>query len=799
MWSVVQGTVSGVSQAMVTTVLSLTQAAANYWGFYVDDRLANITIRVSFTDLDGTTLATGGTDFQFLNSSGGLDFFEPNPVRELRTGVDPNGSSPDIRITIDSSRLASNGFYLGAPADGYISTPTPGRTDLFTVLLHEIGHGLGLLSFLDEPGNDRSTFDRHVTQSGGNFSFNGPNAVAAFGGPIPLDDSIAHVSQSLSFRLFRPQISSGVASFIFPFETAIAQDFGVPLRAPTAGADVLRGYTINDTIDALGGNDFIDGLLGRDTLNGGAGADTLIGSQGDDLLDGGAGADILDGGDGFDEVLYLSATAAVLLDLLTGASAGDAAGDAFIEVERFVASPFNDTIIGGDAADLLDGAAGDDLVFGGDGADTLTGDDRDTLVGGAGADTFDLLSINQTVSYRTSQAGVHVDIDSGFAGFGDAEGDIVGVPLGLEGSEFGDTLAAAGLPGSGQIIHGLGGPDLLRGGLNTDRIDGGSDADTISGGAGADTLDGGTAFDTLDYSGRSDGGVNVNVINGVALTGGFINSAGFYQGGIQEDTISNFENILGTGFRDRLIAGSTSARIEGRDGDDFLFTFSGNDTLFGGDGNDFIASAKSSDQLFGENGDDTLNGGTSFDTLDGGDGSDTADYADRDGGVSVNLFSGVARTAGALNASGFYAGGFNEDVLIAIENATGSAFGDRLVGAAAGSRLDGGGGNDNISGLVGADTLIGGLGDDTLSGGAGADIFEFALGFGVDRIVDFLEGAGDVILLAGLGPAFDSFEDVIAAAAQSGDDVIFDFGAGDAITVASAIIADFAPDDFAFG
>ncbi len=97
--------------------------------------------------------------------------------------------------------------------------------------------------------------------------------------------------------------------------------------------------------------------------------------------------------------------------------------------------------------------------------------------------------------------------------------------------------------------------------------------------------------------------------------------------------------------------------------------------------------------------------------------------------------------------------------------------------------------------------MIGGAGNDTLSGGAGNDRFEFSAGFGADRITDFTEGAGagDVIRLIGLGAGFDSFAEVIAAATQSGGDVVFNFGGGATITVVGATIAGFATDDFSFG
>ena len=84
-----------------------------------------------------------------------------------------------------------------------------------------------------------------------------------------------------------------------------------------------------------------------------------------------------------------------------------------------------------------------------------------------------------------------------------------------------------------------------------------------------------------------------------------------------------------------------------------------------------------------------------------------------------------------------------------------------------------------MQGLSGNDTLIGGAGNDTLTGGADNDRFEFAAGFGIDRITDFQGGAGsgDVIRLVGLGAAFDSFAEIMAATAQSGSNAIIRFGA----------------------
>jgi serralysin len=123
-----------------------------------------------------------------------------------------------------------------------------------------------------------------------------------------------------------------------------------------------------------------------------------------------------------------------------------------------------------------------------------------------------------------------------------------------------------------------------------------------------------------------------------------------------------------------------------------------------------------------------------------------------------------------------------------IEDATGSAGGDRVTGNAAGNmialgagddvargragrdrigggagadilsggdgrdRLTGGTEDDRLAGGPGGDDLLGGQGDDRLKGGAGDDIFRFRAIDGSDRILGFAEG--DLVDLAPLGLAY---------------------------------------------
>lgn len=136
----------------------------------------------------------------------------------------------------------------------------------------------------------------------------------------------------------------------------------------------------------------------------------------------------------------------------------------------------------------------------------------------------------------------------------------------------------------------------------------------------------------------------------------------------------------------------------------------GNDSVFGNGGNDI---------LLGRDGKDLLNGGMGNDSLNGGAGTDTADYSngliDPPGPVGLQAFTGA--TAGVtvdLNKQGSAqpTGGAGTDILVSIENLTGTNFNDTLTGNS---------GNNVLSGLDGKDTLTGGFGDDRLDGGLGAD------------------------------------------------------------------------------
>ena len=127
-----------------------------------------------------------------------------------------------------------------------------------------------------------------------------------------------------------------------------------------------------------------------------------------------------------------------------------------------------------DAADVINGGAGDDVIAG------LTG--ADTLNGGAGNDTLD---------YHWSLSHVHVDLTSATAHVvsgGDAEGDVASYFEHVLGSSYDD------------VLTGSSDANWLSGGAGADTISGAAGADTIIAGEGLDVVDGGLGIDTISLT-----------------------------------------------------------------------------------------------------------------------------------------------------------------------------------------------------------------------------------------------------------------------------------------------------------
>ncbi len=442
----------------------------------------------------------------------------------------------------------------------------------------------------------------------------------------------------------------------------------------------------------------VSGLDGDDTISTGSGNDTLDGGLGDDLLSGGPGADVLIGGGGSDAASYLTAGAAVTVDLQSPASnTGDAAGDTFFQISNIAGSSFySDNIFGSVAANTLFGGGGDDHLYGRGGDDKLVGAaGNDFLVGGIGADDLNGgLGIDRA-AYWTAQGAIRADLLFAHVNTGDAAGDTYASIEDLQGSVHNDDLRG---DNGDNTIWGNNGNDTIHGRGGDDTLNGQNGNDILIGYAGGDDLDGGAGTDRAAYWTAS------------AAIRADLQFAHVNTGDAAGDTYVSIEDLQGSSHNDDL-RGNNMAN-----------------TIWGGNGNDTIHGRGGDDTLNGQNGNDILIGYAGGDDLDGGAGTDRAAYWTASAAIRADLQFAHVNTGDAAG-----------DTYVSIEDLQGSSHNDDLRGDNTANTIWGGNGNDTIHGRGGDDTLNGQNGNDVLIGYAGGDDLDG--GTGTDRATYWTAGS----------------------------------------------------------
>lgn len=459
--------------------------------------------------------------------------------------------------------------------------------------------------------------------------------------------------------------------------------------------DTLTGSELNDDISGNGGNDSIDAGDGDDIVRLLTGAHTIRSGSGNDIVvmteipgvekgladfsghwDGGPGYDSFGiaglsssaltvdftnfwgGGtialgsgtlSGFEEIGF-NIQGSMFADSITlGAGSNRALSiSTYGGNDTVVGANFGEEMDGGAGDDFLDGLAGDDMLFGADGNDTLHGrEGNDFLFGGEGEDTI----------------------------YGEAGNDVMGGGLGNDYVDGGD--------GNDEIL-GDDGIDTLLGGAGDDRF--------IIYATGRGSIDGGSGTDAVVMEGQ---GFNTPVA--VDLTD-FWTTGNLTLSGFSLTSIERLRLVLSTGD-DHVTLGDNAPEAQalgGYAGDDYisgsrfgdtLYGDEGDDTLLGRDGNDLLDAGIGADSLDGGIGNDSLIGGDDDDRVIGGEGNDIlyGDYSD--------WYNGSGRGSDTL------LGGDGDDTLY-------GGWGDDL--------LEGGAGNDSLNGGMGKDSLDGGDGDDVL-------------------------------------------------------------------------------------
>jgi Ca2+-binding RTX toxin-like protein len=323
------------------------------------------------------------------------------------------------------------------------------------------GTDLDILDFFPTNGlNLTSVLSGLTTQTGG-FNFLGIGTVTS------------------TFSSLVSTLSGGRSiTFVGSFISEINKGALTGTAGITGGLSQIIIQQAGNTLAVLDFEDVLDLDFGSASIPGGLlgiGLVDIVGGLLSNLLGGllGQVGDILDFlTDPVDDVLEVVQD--LIDDLLAG---GDPGG---------TPTGGDDTIIGGDGNDTIDGLGGDDVIYGGAGNDTLSGGDGDDkLYGDAGNDVLN--------------GGAGNDILYGGKG-----ADV------LRGGDDNDQLF--GQAGNDKLF-GDAGNDTLVGGAGKDKLDGGAGDDSLTGGLGRDVLRGGSGADDFVFLSVKDSrGKAVDVI-----------------------------------------------------------------------------------------------------------------------------------------------------------------------------------------------------------------------------------------------------------------------------------------------
>ncbi|WP_255720458.1 calcium-binding protein [Acuticoccus kalidii] len=277
--------------------------------------------------------------------------------------------------------------------------------------------------------------------------------------------------------------------------------------------------------------DFLSRIIDRDgdTVFGGAFApDTIEGGSLEDLLLGGMAGDLISGHDEDDFIV------------------GDFWGLGVLGG--------NDTIDGGDGADIIFGNSGNDLIDGGEGEDFLIGGaGRDVMFGGDGID----IMLGDFVTDGEVGKLIAPLLENLVGGLLEGQEPGTGPSLDDMIAEISGTVTGV-LDFFGQLndtMFGQDGNDIMIGGLGRDRMFGGAGDDIIYGSEGGDRLFGNAGNDLLfgeDGDDFMSGGLGNDVfVSGVGndtMVGGLGADRYLIKGGESDDLIESGDDII-VGFQ----------------------------------------------------------------------------------------------------------------------------------------------------------------------------------------------------------------------------------------------------------
>jgi Ca2+-binding RTX toxin-like protein len=803
----VDATLIGSKWGTLNLTYSFPTSGSNYNGASYDSN----GVSLYHVDLGTQQQAAARAAFAQLSAATGLTFTEITETDTVHANIrisqsgDQDVTSAYGNFPSDTRGVAGD-IWFGRTSQPYYDVAFKGTWG-FATMMHEIGHTMGLKhGHQDYTNSDLSfyfgTFPRVGTQSltpdrdgqawslmtytpapftNSNFAgekINQPQTYmqydlaalqymygANYG--THADDSVYTFSQTTG-EMFINGVGQGAPSGNKIFltiwdgggnDTIDASNYATgvsidlrPGEFSTVNQNQLANSLAYQNLTALAPGNFAMSLLyDNDTRSlienatGGAGNDVFVGNTANNVLDGGIGSDT---------VVFTNITGVNVTLNDTGADVfvtHDGETDTLRSIENIQGTVGNDVLVGNSQNNTLSGgASGADILSGGGGDDRLIGGGFTTTTTYSAPSQADITKLQSTsngsIATAVATAGAY-DVD-----------------------------ADPNITNSTSIPHATINATATGGSVEYYRVDvseAGSQAIFDIDGAGTltDSIielvdSAGTLLATND-TGPGDPGTTVNDDAYISYTftaaGTYYIRVGRYTsatGSVAQPLLAGQTYQLNISLQNAAVVATTvtanntsSAVLDGGEGNDFLMGTLANDILDGGTGTDTasfvnafnggsatgvtvdlnvqgtaqdtvaagldtltgienLIGSQLNDTLIGNADANVIEGGLGDDRLVGGAGDDTASYAGSTAGVTVSL---------ALQGTAQNTGGAGTDTLAGFQNLLGSASNDSLTGDAGENTLSGGAGDDTLNpGANAAGTV------DLLDGGTGSDTASFA-------------------------------------------------------------------------
>lgn len=711
---------------------------------------------------------------------------------------------------ISGTGNARDNVLIGNSASNFLAGGLGNDTYVF-------GRGYGQDTVYDY---DTTTGNVDTVQIAGGVSVN-DLIVTSNGNDLSL--SIAGTNDRITLQNWRSNNFCRVEQVRFIDGTVWSADFLLAQSMiGSAGNDMLIGDSNANVLNGMAGNDYLQGGLGNDTYVFGRGFgldsaydyDNTAGNK--DTVQLAAGVSVIDlivMSNGSDLTLSISGTndrmtlqywrwgSPYQIEQVRFADGTLWNADDLV-AQSCIGSTGDDTLIGDDKANMLDGKGGNDSLQGGSGNDTYifgrgygqdTVYDYDSTIG-----NFD--TVKMAVGVSASDLIVKssgTDLIICIAGTNDRltlQSWLYSASTRIEKVQFSDGTAWNAEDLLSKALAGTAGDDTLYGNEGANVLDGKAGNDYLAGRSGNDTYVFGRGYgqDTVyDYDTTADNVDTVKIAAGVSVIDLIVRSNGndlilSIAGTNDRMTLQSWNmgsayRIEQVRFADGTLWNVDSLRIQcltgsagddvliGTDGADLLDGKAGNDTLSGGLGNDTYVFGRGygEDQV-----DDYDTTAGNVDTLQIASGISTSDLIVRFGGWGdTDLVLNIAGTSDRMTLRDWHFDGnrrveqvrfadgtvWNADALIA-RTMLGTAGDDILNGTSGADVLDGKAGNDALIGGLGNDTYVFGRGSDqdwaydTDSTAGNLDTVQVAAGVSATDLIvtstadSYYGGAGDLVL-----------------------------------------------------